>query len=211
MALLYLIRHAVTAQTGKTLYGTSPGIELSATGRRQARDLAQLLRRVPFAAIYSSPLERCISTAQALADGRRARVETEPGLAEVDYGDWTGRSFTWLRRQALWKRLHEVPSAIRFPGGETLAEVMARGVAAVASIAERHDREAVAVVSHGDVIRLVLAHHAGLHLDLFRRIDVDVASVSVLELVSGSPRLLRVNQSASLPMPEPPKRKRVRG
>jgi probable phosphomutase (TIGR03848 family) len=198
MTLLLLIRHGLTDATGNRLYGTSPGIHLSGQGREQAERLAERLSPVRLAAIYSSPLERCRETADAIAKGRRLGVEILPDLGEVEYGEWTGRSFKAVRRTALWRRVHELPSSVRFPGGQSLGEVLERGVRALEMIASRHPRGLVAVVSHGDVIRLVLAHHAGIHIDLFHRLQVDPASVSALALGDGAPRILRVNDTGTL-------------
>lgn len=194
---LLLIRHAVTDQTGKRLYGRSPGVRLSEAGRRQAEALAERLRAVPLEAIYASPLERCLDTAGVLVRGRDLRVRRLKGLLEVDYGELTGRSFTELRRLALWRRLHRAPSTVRFPGGETLAEVQTRAVRTVEEIAERHPKGVVAVVAHGDVIRLTLAQMAGIHLDLYQRIAVEPASVSAISFREGVPAITRVNDTGS--------------
>jgi probable phosphomutase (TIGR03848 family) len=198
MTLLLLIRHALTDATGNRLYGTSPGIHLSGEGWEQADRLADRLSAVRLAAIYSSPLERCMETAEAVAKGRGLEIQILPDLGEVEYGEWTGRSFKAVRRTALWRRVHELPSSVRFPGGQSLGEVMERGVRALEMIATRHPRRVVATVSHGDVIRLVLAHHAGIHIDLFHRLQVDPASVSALAIGDGAPRILKVNDTGTL-------------
>jgi probable phosphoglycerate mutase len=117
---------------------------------------------------------------------------------EVDYGRWTGRPLPQLYRTTLWKRLQQAPSSIRFPQGETLAEVQGRAVAALEEVAARHARRAVAVVAHADVIRLTLAHYAGIHIDLYQRLTVSPASVSALSLGDRIPRIVRVNDTGSL-------------
>lgn len=198
MALLLLIRHAVTAQTGKRLYGRTPGIPLSEEGRRQAEILAERLAPVPLAAIYTSPMERCRETASALARGRGLRPQTVRDLNEVDYGDWTGRSFPQLRRSKRWAEVRSSPSTVTFPGGESLAGAQRRSVAALDDLAARHPRATIAAIAHGDVIRLALTHYAGVHLDLFQRVEVAPASLSAVALAPGSIRIVRVNDTGDL-------------
>jgi probable phosphoglycerate mutase len=198
MALILLVRHALTDATGKRLSGQAKGLHLSEAGRAQAERAAERLRPVPLAALYASPLERCAETAALIAAGRSLRITELPGLMEVDYGSWTGRPFGQLYRTTLWKRLMQAPSSIRFPNGETLLEVQARCVAAVEEIAARHPKGIVAVVAHADVIRLTLAHYAGIHLDLYQRLTVSPASVSAILLGDRIPRILRTNDTGSL-------------
>ncbi|MDQ4005142.1 MAG: MSMEG_4193 family putative phosphomutase [Actinomycetota bacterium] len=214
MALILLVRHAVTDVTGKRLYGRTGGISLSETGRAQADRLAERLSVVPLDAVYSSPLERCMETATAIAAGRDVPVQTDEGILEIDYGTWTGRPFTSLSKTRLWRQAHgNQPSAVRFPGGETLGEAQRRSVDAIIQIADRHDRGTVAVVTHGDVISLALAHFAGVHVDLFQRIQVAPASVSAVSIGPGGPMLHRVNDIGTLEDLGPSRRpqRRVRG
>lgn len=198
MTVVLLIRHAVTDLTGKRLYGQLPGIHLSKRGREQAEDLAERLRGVPIRALYSSPLERCTETAEPLARALGIAVRQVPAIQEVDYGRWTNRSFPQLRRMALWKQLHTAPSSIRFPGGETLLEVQTRAIEALEAIAADHPRDTVAMLSHGDVIRLAVAHLTGVHIDLYHRLEVAPASVTAVALGQGTPRLLRLNDTGPL-------------
>jgi probable phosphomutase (TIGR03848 family) len=198
VALLLLIRHALTQATGKRLSGRTPGIHLSDEGGRQAEALAGRLDPLPLAAVYASPLERCLETAQAIAHPRGLTVHPVPDLAEVDYGRWTGRSMPQLVRTALWKKVQQSPSSVTFPDGEGLADTQRRGVAALEEIAARHPRGTVAVVSHADVIRLALAHYAGLHIDLFQRLIVSPASVSAIGLGDRIPRIVRMNDTGAL-------------
>lgn len=216
VTLVLLIRHGLTDATGDRLYGTTPGIHLSDEGRSQVERLAERLSGVKLAAVYSSPFERCLETAEAFAGGRGLRVQVLPDLGEVDYGDWTGRSFKALRRTALWRRVHQVPSSVRFPGGESLTEVRDRAVRALDEIAAWHPRRVVAAVSHGDVVRLMLAHCVGIHMDLFHRLVADTASVSAVTLGEGVPRVVRMNDTGTLAdltpgRPRPRRSRRVRG
>jgi probable phosphomutase (TIGR03848 family) len=198
VTLVLLIRHGLAEAAGDRLYGTTPGIHLSDEGRSQAENLAERLAGVKLAAVYSSPFERCRETAEPLAARRGLEVQVLAGLGEVDYGSWTGRTFTALRRTALWRQVHQLPSSVRFPGGESLTEVSGRALRAIEQIEARHQREVVAVVSHGDVIRLVLAHYAGIHMDLFHRLVADRASVSAVTVGEGVPRIVRMNDTGTL-------------
>jgi probable phosphomutase (TIGR03848 family) len=198
MTLLLLIRHAVTEVTGKRLSGATPGIHLSDEGRSQAAELSERLAPLRLSGIYTSPLERCAETAEAIAAPRGLEVQELEDLIEVGYGTWTGRPLAQLARTALWKRIQQSPSSVRFPSGETLTEVQRRCVAALDGLAVRHPRAMVAAVSHADVIRLAVAHYAGVHLDLFQRIIVSPASVTVIGLGDRIPRIIRMNDTGSL-------------
>jgi probable phosphomutase (TIGR03848 family) len=198
VTLLLLIRHAVTEVTGKRLSGATPGIHLSEEGRAQAARLSERLAPLRLSGVYASPLERCTETAEAIAAPRGLEVQTLPDLVEVGYGTWTGRPLAQLARTALWKRIQQSPSSVRFPGGEALSEVQWRCVAALDGLAVRHPRGLVAAVSHADVIRLAVAHYAGVHLDLFQRIIVSPASITVIGLGDRIPRIIRMNDTGSL-------------
>jgi probable phosphomutase (TIGR03848 family) len=207
MAILVLVRHGATEQTGKRLYGRKPGIHLSQLGREQAAEVARRLSGLPIEAVYSSPLERCLETAAPIADALGLQVRPEPGLLETEMGAWTGRTFGQVRRSRLWRRILAVPSSERFPEGESLAEVQGRAVAAVETIGGRHARQPAVLVSHGDPIRLVLAHYAGVHLDLFQRLNVAPGSVSVVATGDRGPRLMRLNDTGRLDDLIPPRRR----
>jgi probable phosphoglycerate mutase len=196
--LLFLIRHALTAQTGHLLSGWTPGISLSEEGRAQARALAERLKPVSFDAIYASPLERTVETARPLAASKKLRVRVREGLGEVRYGDWEGRPLRALAKTKLWKQIMARPSGVRFPGGETIAETQARAVAAVEDLRVAHPRATVAVVSHADVIRLLVSYYAGAHIDLYQRIMIAPVSVSVIWIGDGGPYVLKVNDTGSL-------------
>lgn len=198
VGLLLLIRHASAEQTGRRLYGRSPGVHLSGAGRRQAARLAERLAAVRIRALYTSPMERCRETAEILVADRRLEPQVIGALNEVDYGGWTGRPFGSLARTRLWRQARHRPSEVRFPDGETLREVQARAVEALTELGRRHPRGAAAVVTHGDVVRLALAHFAGVHIDLFQRLEVFTASVTAVDLGEGGPRVLRVNDTGDL-------------
>lgn len=178
-----LVRHAVTPETGRMLTGRLPGVSLSADGIQQAEELAERLAATELGAVYTSPLERCRETAAALTRSRRLRPRIDRRFIEVDYGKWSGRRLKDLRQLKAWKRLVDTPSRFRFPGGsESLGTAQHRAVTGLEEIASSHPEQTIAVVSHSDIIRLVLAHYLGMAADLFHRLHVTPASVSVVEL-----------------------------
>jgi probable phosphomutase (TIGR03848 family) len=193
-----LVRHGVTAETGPVLSGRRPGIDLSDTGRGQAEEAAGRLAGLPVAAVYSSPLERCRQTAEAIAGRHGLEVRDLPALAEADYGEWTGRKLDELRQSELWKVVQVAPSAVRFPGGESIREMQARAVGAVEEVVSAHPGELVVVVSHADPIKALVAHFTGVHLDLFQRLFVSPASCTVLLFHSAGAALVKLNDTGSL-------------
>lgn len=218
MATVLLVRHGLTAMTGPVLAGHTPGVHLDERGRAQAEAMAARLVPVPLAAAVTSPLERCVETAQAVLAGRSLVSSIEPRLAEVRYGDWTGKPLKDLAKQPLWRVVQAHPSAVVFPGaeGEALAGAQSRAVSAVrewdARIAASAGPDAVWLAcSHGDIIKAVLADALGLHLDLFQRIVVDPCSVSVVRYTDTRPFVLRVNDTGGdVAALLPPKRRRRR-
>jgi probable phosphoglycerate mutase len=193
---LYLIRHAVTAETGQRLSGRVSGIHLSPDGQEMAAAAAELLSSTRFEAIYTSPIERCHETATAIASGRRLQPKRHKAFIEADYGHWSGRPLKSLYKLKAWQSLMVAASRFRFPDGETLGEVQTRAVAGVEQLASEH-RGTVAITSHADVIRAILVHYLGAPLDLIHRIDVLPASVSIVELhSSGGVRVPVVNHVA---------------
>ena len=150
-------------------------------------------------AIYTSPHRRCRETASAIARGRGIRPRIDRAFVEADYGRWLGRPLKSLYRVKAWQQLMANPSRFRFPEGETLQEVQARAVAGVEALAERHQGERVAVSSHGDVIKVIVAHYLGVPLDLSHRLDPAPASVSVIDIPNaGSPRVSVFNATSDV-------------
>jgi probable phosphomutase (TIGR03848 family) len=198
MATLLLVRHGHTDTGGKRLTGWQPGVHLNDRGRADAERLVERLDGVRVEAIYSSPLERCRETAAPLAKARRLSVHRRRRLIDTGYGEWTGRSIAQVRKTKLWRTVERVPSAMRFPGGESLLEVQARAVDEAIRIAQDHRKGIVVVVSHADPIRLVIAHVAGAHADHLHRLVVDPGSITVVALGDGMPRLLKVNDTGDL-------------
>jgi probable phosphomutase (TIGR03848 family) len=210
VATVLLVRHGLTAMTGPVLAGWTPGVHLDERGREQATALGQRLAGVPVAAIVASPLERCQETAAVLADGRDLAVETDDRLGECRYGDWTGQELKKLAKDPLWKVVQAHPSAATFPGGEALRDTQARAVAAVRDHNARLGDDATWIaVSHGDVIKAILADALGLHLDQFQRIQADPCSLSVVRYTTLRPFVLRMNDTGGgVDDLTPPKRRR---
>ncbi|MFN8196121.1 MAG: histidine phosphatase family protein [Nocardioidaceae bacterium] len=201
MATLLLVRHGRTqANTAGVLAGRTGGVRLDDLGRAQAQRVGARLGGVPLAALVSSPLVRCRQTGEAILAAQQSppAPTVERALTECDYGDWQGRPLRELAKEKLWHTVQVQPSAAGFPGGETLPDMQARAVSAVrrheAAVVAEHGPHAVWVaVSHGDVIKAVLADALGLHLDLFQRIQVDPASVSVVRYTPDRPYVLGMN------------------
>jgi len=204
---LVLVRHAVTAQTGPLLSGRAPGIDLSDKGREQAKALGERLAKLPVAIVYASPIERTTQTAAAVAEHHGLEVQALPGVIEADYGEWTGGKLSDLAKTDLWKTVQRAPSRARFPNGESMAEMQSRMVTALEEVVTRHPGELVVVVSHADPIKAAIAHYTGVHLDLFQRIVVSPASVTVFELSAHGAAMVKCNDTGSLDelLPPPPK------
>ena len=201
MTTLLLVRHGVTDHTGHKLSGWMEGIHLNEEGRRQAEAAAEALSGVGLKAIYSSPLERCYETAEAIARRHpKLAIVTERELGEVGYGRWTGRTLKSLMKTKLWEVVRHRPSAVTFPDGETLRSVQYRAVNAIEEIRKKHRHGAVCCVTHGDVIKLVLAHYLGVHIDLFQRIVTAPAGISALSVGEGDPHIWSLN---AMPMQIP--------
>ena len=195
---LVLARHALTAQTGPLLSGRAPGIDLSDTGRAQAEALGARLAGLPVAAVYASPIERTTQTAAAIAEQHGLDVRPLDGVLEADYGEWTGQKIADLAKTDLWKVVQRTPSRAAFPGGESLTSMQARMVAALEEVVAGHPGEIVVVVSHADPIKAAIAHFGGMHLDLFQRVVVAPASVTVFEFSGHGVAMLKCNDTGTL-------------
>jgi len=210
MPTVLLVRHGrTTANAQGVLAGRAAGVRLDAVGREQAARTAARLAGVPLVAVVSSPLERCRQTARIVVDSQREHgaegtappILVERGITECDYGQWQGRALRDLANEPLWSQVQTQPSAVTFPGGEALAAMQARSVAAIrshdAAVEERHGPGAVwAAVAHGDIIKSVLADALGTHLDLFQRIVVGPASVSIVRYGPHRPEVVATNTDA---------------
>ncbi|MCV7225181.1 histidine phosphatase family protein [Mycolicibacterium komossense] len=209
-----LLRHGrSTSNTAHTLAGRSEGVDLDDKGREQAAALVERLGELPIKALVRSPLLRCRSTLEPLAQKLGLQPVIEDRLVEVDYGSWTGRKIADLVKEPLWAVVQQQPSAAVFPEGEGLAAVQARAVAAIRDhdrkLAEEHQADVLWVAcTHGDVIKSVVADALGSHLDSFQRITADPASCSVIRYTPVRPFVVHVNHTgaalaASLTAPPP--------
>jgi probable phosphomutase (TIGR03848 family) len=204
MATVILVRHGrTTANASGILAGRTEGVRLDDVGSAQAARTGERLAVVPLVGVVSSPLERCLQTAQFILDrqGGSPTTPVEPDITECDYGQWQGGMLRDLAKEPLWAQVQAHPSAVVFPGGESMAGMQARSVAAIrrldAEFEAEHGPGAVWVaVSHGDIIKSVLADALGMHLDLFQRIDVGPASVSIIRYGSNRPTVLASNTEA---------------
>jgi len=198
MTTVVLVRHGLTHLTGPVLAGWTPGLHLDERGQKQAEAVAERLRPVPFDAVVSSPLDRCLDTSAAVLAGRDLPLTVDERLGECRYGDWTGRPIKELVKDPLWKVVQNHPSAVVFPGpeGEALRDTQGRAVAAVRDWNFRLGDHAIWMAcSHGDVIKAIVADAMGLHLDQFQRIVIDPCSVTVLRYTELRPFVVRVNDT----------------
>lgn len=202
MALtLLLIRHAACDHVGRRLAGRAPGVHLNDLGRRQAEALAAALTGLAVEAVYSGPLERARETAVVLARYLERPLLPAPGLDELDYGDWTGRTVESLAGDPVWQAFNAARSSTRIPGGESMTEVVARAAAELERLRRAHPEGVAAAVSHGDVIRGVLLHALGVSLDHIHRLEVAPASVSVLRLFDDAWQVLSLDWTVGGPIP----------
>lgn len=194
MSTLLLIRHGENNfLANNRLPGRIPGIHLNRRGHEQAVELAQTLNRLPIKAIYSSPLERAVETAEPLAQSLGLGIQLCPDLTDTDVGEWAGRSWKALGRTKLWKVIQQTPSQFQFPSGETFVQIQERVVRALDVIASAHADELIAVVFHADPIKLAAAHYLGIPLDNFQRLSANTGSVTILKIDSSSAKLLALN------------------
>jgi probable phosphomutase (TIGR03848 family) len=204
MATVILVRHGrTTANASGVLAGRTAGIKLDEIGRGQAARVGERLAVVPLVGIVSSPLERCRQTTRAILDQQTGSpaAPIDKGITECDYGEWQGRALGELAKEDLWSVVQTQPSAAVFPGGESLAAMQARSVAAIrrhdAAFEAEHGSGAVWVaVSHGDIIKSILADALGLHLDLFQRINANPASASIVRYSATRPEVVAMNTDA---------------
>ena len=197
MPTLLLIRHGENdfVKTGK-LPGQSAGIHLNERGQKQAQALSEALAQVPIKAIYSSPLERAMQTAEPIAASHKMQIEQEPRLMDANVGKWQGKSLNSLRLTNAWKIVQHAPSRFQFPEGESFIDLQTRIVDALEAIVRKHHKpkDIIAVVFHADPIKLAVSHFLGLPLDHFQRLSCDTGSVTALYVGEMGANLLKLNQ-----------------
>jgi probable phosphoglycerate mutase len=210
MPLLLLIRHGENdfVKTGK-LPGQTSGIHLNERGQKQAQALGEALKAVPIKAIYSSPLERAMETAEPIATSHKLEIRQEPGLMDANVGTWQGKSIKTLRLTNAWKIVQHSPSRFQFPEGESFMDLQTRIVHALEGIVKRHNKpkDIIAVVFHADPIKLAVSHFLGLPLDHFQRLSCDTGSVTALLVGDMGANLIKLNQRPPFDFFQQPEKK----
>jgi len=202
MPTIFLIRHGENEFVNEgRLAGRLSGVHLNQTGIEQVDQLAMYFSKLKIKAIYSSPLERTLETAQPIASIHKLPIDIRNGLNEVDFGDWQGKTLKSLRRRKLWKIVQDSPSLARFPGGESFAEAQLRIVNEVGSICDKHRaKDLIVCVSHSDMIKLLVAYYIGLPIDYFQRLVISPGSVTAIYLADRGGKLVTLNISPSQPV-----------
>jgi len=203
MPLILLVRHGENDYVKKNLLaGRLPGVHLNEKGRTQAQAVAERLKSVPIKALYSSPLERALETAEPLAKALGVEIVPRPGLIELDIGEWQGLSLKSLQRLKVWRKVQGNPSRYRFPGGEAFLDTQHRICTELEALASMHQpKEIIACVSHADPIKLAVAHYLGMPLDHFQRLFVSPGSITALYLGEMGAQLVTLNYDLSLSLP----------
>jgi probable phosphomutase (TIGR03848 family) len=206
MATVILVRHGENDWVKKhRLAGWIEGVHLNNNGRSQAKDAAKRLAKLPIKSIYSSPVTRCLETAKYIAKPHKLKVIELEEVGEVRYGEWEGKKIKKLAAKPEWHTVQYYPSRFQFPNGEALREVQFRAIQIIEKLSVQHQEDFIIVVSHADLIKLILAHYLGVHIDLFQRIVISPASISVLALMTnGVVRVVRVNDTGLLQAPPKP-------
>ena len=182
MTTFFLIRHGACDGLGRTLWGRTPGVCLNEEGKVQAQQLAGRFRGITLRAIYSSPLERALETAETLARENKLEVHKDQSFNEIHFGHWTGKSLDVLAGDECWHRFNSEREATRIPGGESFLEVQNRAVTALYSLHSQNDNANVAIISHADVIKAAIAYFKSVPIDVLQRIEVSPCSVNVIAI-----------------------------
>lgn len=194
--LVLMVRHGQTPTTGAVLPGRAKGLHLAERGQDQAQRAGERIGALgKVSAVYASPMERTQETAAPIAKACGKRVRTHQGLIECDFGQWTGRKLSELRKLPEWTTVQRYPSGFRFPRGESFPEMQTRMVSAIADLVAKHPGETVVAVSHADTIKAAVAAAMGTHLDLFQRIVVSPCSVTAILYTAEGPVVLAVNST----------------
>jgi broad specificity phosphatase PhoE len=192
MTEFLFVRHgAHDLLTTGVITGRQPDVHLNALGRQQAEQIAERLATMPIDAVYCSPLERARETAGPLAAKLGVAVRIAEEFNEIDVGGWTNRTTAELANVPEWQQWNLFRSGSAAPGGESMVAVQARAIGKISELRMRHSF--VTIFTHADIIRAVLAHFLGVHLDLFLRIEIDPASASWIALQEAAVRIRLVN------------------
>ena len=194
--IVLFVRHGQTPTTGKKLPGRAQGLHLAPRGIEQAKAAgARIAALDRVKAIYASPMERTQETAGPIAKACKLRVRTHKGLIEADFGTWTGKNLSSLRKLPEWTTVQNYPSGFRFPRGESFPEMQTRMTSAIGELVAKHPGETVVAVSHADTIKAAVADAVGTPLDLFQRIVISPCSVSAVMYTASGPIVLAINST----------------
>lgn len=195
MTTFYLIRHALKCTDGNILTGRAPGVHLSEQGRWQAEKLARRLADVPIGQIFSSPLERARETAYPVAREKGLEVQVSEAVGEIDFGAWTNKSVEELEPDARWQQFNAFRSGIRAPGGETMLEVQARFVGELLRLREAYPEDTLAIFSHSDPLKAVIAYFAGAPIEAYRRFEIESAAINIITISEYRARIRTLNDT----------------
>jgi probable phosphomutase (TIGR03848 family) len=198
MTRFLLIRHGATDAIGKRLTGRAPGLHLNEQGKLQVKELAERLRHLRINAVYCSPLERTIETAEPIAFELKLQPIISEEFLEIDFGQWTNCAYDDVKLQKDFQLFNAFRSSTRIPGGELMSEAQLRIVQGIEKLFPVHQDETIVIVSHADVIRAAVAYYAGIHLDLFQRLHISPASVSIFELYQETARIVLLNHTGNI-------------
>ena len=195
----FLLRHAhSTANENSILAGQDNSIGLSGIGDAQAQSLVEILTSLEISMVITSPLLRCKETiAPFIASQSKLVARQDTGIIEMNYGDWSGKKLSRLSKQPLWRRIQGNPAGVRFPDGESFLEMLSRSSQSIENL--RGSGERVLVVSHGDVIKVLITHFLGAPLNTFQKLSIDPASISILKFSGDSFNLVSANATHHLP------------
>ncbi|MGE5519962.1 MAG: histidine phosphatase family protein [Candidatus Dadabacteria bacterium] len=198
MTRFLLIRHGLTDAVGNQLTGRSPGLHLNAEGEKQVKKLSENLKGLPIAGIYSSPLERALETAEPIARQLNLQTSVSADFIEIDFGHWTNMFYEEIKQTEEFRLFNSFRSCTRIPGGELMLEAQLRIANGIQRLARVHPKQTIIIVSHADMIKAAIAYYTGIHLDLFNRIQVNPASVSILELFDETSRIQLLNHTGDI-------------
>lgn len=197
-ATFFLVRHASFDGLGEKLAGRAEGFPLNSKGKQEAADLARRFASLRISAVHSSPCTRAQETAHPVADHAGLRVQIDAELDEINYGEWTGKSFRDLHGNLQWHHFNLFRSVSKIPQGESMVEVAQRAIELLERQRRAYEGKSAVLVTHADWIRAALAHYSGICLDLMQRLEISPASISILQLDDGAPRILRMNDTGPL-------------
>jgi broad specificity phosphatase PhoE len=197
-ATFFLVRHASFDGLGEKLAGRAQGFSLNSKGKGEAAKLAERLAPLAIAGVHSSPQARARETAGCTAGRIGVEVKVNVELDEIDYGEWTGKSFHDLEGNPEWRHFNLFRSGTKIPKGESMVEVAQRALELLNRLRRQYEGKSAVLVTHADWIRVVLAHYAGICLDLMQRLEIGPASVSILRLHEHDAKILGVNDTGML-------------